>query len=77
MPMTKSETIRTYHDVLTTYELADTCDCSMVYVRRVLRAMAGRRKPQPHLAVTDAGIVHERQKARARSRRKFGKEAVL
>jgi len=73
--MTKSETIRKYHDVLTIFELADTCECSTAYVRRILRAGSKRHKPKPYRAFTGAGYSHEREKARARCRRKFEKEA--
>ena len=71
--MTKSEKIREFHDVLTLGELAEVCDCSRAYVRRVIRDFIGksRSKPKPHRSFSDVGLAHECEKARARCRRKF------
>ena len=69
--MTKADIIREYGDVLTVNELAETCDCSVNYVRGVMR---GHRRSQVsgryvRHVTNDAEYRHQAEKSRAKRRR--------
>lgn len=66
--MSKARFIRAYADSLTIRELAEQMDCAPAYVRAVLSMP--RKKVRAGYATQEAAVFKQREKARARSRRR-------